>query len=76
MDCAREWSASNWLSALPIKSKRFYLNKQEFWDALDLRHGFELKRVPNSCVCVAKLSHLSMHFLVPRVDSYRCGIMS
>ena len=46
-----ENAASNWLTAIPIQKKGFYLNKQEFWDALCLRYGYDLKRLPVKCVC-------------------------
>ena len=39
------------MTAVPIKDKGFFLNKSEFWDAIYLRYGFELKRIPSTCVC-------------------------
>ena len=39
------------MTAIPIKEKGFYLSKSEFWDAIYLRYGFELKRIPSTCVC-------------------------
>ena len=51
LDCITEKGASNWLTAVPIKDKGFYLNKSEFWDAIYLRYGFELKRIPSICSC-------------------------
>ncbi|KAG0715944.1 hypothetical protein GWK47_010782 [Chionoecetes opilio] len=35
---AQETGASNWLTCLPIRAKGFSLNKQEFVDAVALRH--------------------------------------
>ena len=48
--------ASVWLTALTIQEQGFHLNKQEFCDALCLRYGWELLRVPSSCVCGATFS--------------------
>ena len=39
--------ASIWLSSLP-------LTKRKFFDAVLLRHGWELKHLPHECVCKAK----------------------
>jgi len=43
--------SSLWLTALPIQEQGFYLNKQEFRDALSLRFGWQLYNVPSHCVC-------------------------
>ena len=48
---AQEVGASNWLTALPIKAKGFSLNKQEFTDALALRHGWPVGGLPDLCAC-------------------------
>ena len=48
---AQETWASNWLSALPKRAKGFSLNKQEFTDALALRHGWIVKGLPEVCAC-------------------------
>ena len=48
--------SSLWLIALPIQEQGFHLNKQEFQDALRLRYGWELSRVPSHCVCGATFS--------------------
>ena len=45
--------SSLWLTALPIQEQGFYLHKQKFQDALRLRYGWELARVPSHCVCGA-----------------------
>ena len=45
-----------WLTVLPILEQGFHLNKQEFQDALWLRYGWELSRVPSHCVCGASFS--------------------
>ena len=51
MDLASEKGASIWLTALPLRDQGFFLNKQEFRDALCFRYGWQLKHVPNHCVC-------------------------
>ena len=38
---------SSWLSALPLKSLGYALNKQEFRDAVSLRSGWKVKVTPN-----------------------------
>ena len=43
-----------WLSSLPLKNEKFSLTKREFFDAVLLRYGWELKRLPHECVCKAK----------------------
>ena len=51
LDASIEVGASSWLSALPIKDQGFYLDKQTFWDALFIRYGIQLPRLPSKCVC-------------------------
>ena len=51
LDAISEFGASAWLSAIPIKSQGFYLNKQSFWDALRIRYNIPLERLPSKCVC-------------------------
>ena len=46
-----EKGASNWLNAMPLKDHDFYLNKQTFWDTINLRYGIPLPRLPMKCVC-------------------------
>ena len=48
---AQEKGASSWLSALPIKSLGYVLNKQEFKDAIALRYGWQIKGTPRFCAC-------------------------
>ena len=48
---AQEKGASSWLSALPIKSLGYSLNKQEFRDAICLRYGWPVKDAPRYCSC-------------------------
>ena len=50
-DISREQGASSWLTVLPIKQLGFSLSKAEFWDALRLRYGLLIKRLPGHCGC-------------------------
>ena len=51
LSCTSEKGASSWLNALPLKCKDFHLTKNEFWDALNMRYGFQIKRLPSTCAC-------------------------
>ena len=51
LECILEKGSSNWLTALPIKESGFYLDKSTWWDALYLRYGFNMKRLPSYCNC-------------------------
>ena len=51
VSCTSEKGASSWLNALPLKCKDFHLTKNEFWDALNMRYGFQIKRLPSTCAC-------------------------
>ena len=48
---AQEKGASVWLSALPLKSLGYSLNKQEFRDAIKLRYAWEIGDMPRYCAC-------------------------
>ena len=50
-DIAQEQGSSSWLTILPIKQLGFSLSKAEFWDAVYLRYGLPLKRLPSHCGC-------------------------
>ena len=50
-DIVQEQSSSSWLTVLPIKQLEFSLSKAEFWDAIYLRYGLPLKRLPSHCGC-------------------------
>ena len=56
LSCVTEKGSSNWLTALPLKDKGFYLDKSTFWDAIYLRYGYELKRLPSNCSCGQKFN--------------------
>ena len=42
---------SIWLTVIPIKRTVFFLDKQAFWDAIQIRYNILLKRLPILCVC-------------------------
>ena len=48
---ASERGASAWLTALPLKSLGYSLNKREFRDAIRIRYGWEIPDLPKTCVC-------------------------
>ena len=50
-ECAQEKGSSSWLSALPLKSLGYTLNKQEFRDAVSLRYGWNIEGIPRVCSC-------------------------
>ena len=51
---AQEKGASAWLNAVPIPEQKFDLNKQQFYDALNLRYNLPLSNLPATCACGAK----------------------
>ena len=44
-----EQGALTWLSTLPTEEEGYMLNKQEFWDLVNIRHGWPLYRTPRTC---------------------------
>ena len=56
VDLNSEPGASLWLLALPLQDQGFHLTKQEFRDALHLRHDWNLLNTPSHCVCGANCS--------------------
>ena len=48
--------ASIWLTTLPLKYEQFTLTKREFYDAISLRYGWDMKNIPNQCVCGKRYS--------------------
>ena len=50
-DINTEQGASTWLSTLPIEEEGYMLNKQEFWDLVNIRYGWPLSRTPRTCTC-------------------------
>ena len=51
IEASTENGASLWLTALPVKSNGFYLEKQAFWDAVFIPYNIPLRRLPTTCVC-------------------------
>ena len=51
---AQEKGAGSWLTALPVQSLGFVLNKEEFRDSLCLRYGWQIPGIPSFCVCGEK----------------------
>ena len=39
---------------MPYEEKGFHLNKREFWDAIRLRYGWPIPRLPTNCACGAR----------------------
>ena len=50
-DVAQEQGSSSWLTVLPIKPLLFNLSKLDFCEAVRLRYGIPLKRLPSNCGC-------------------------
>ena len=48
---ACEKHASLWLTTLPLKNEGYALTKQQFWDLIRIRYGWQLKRLPVNCEC-------------------------
>ena len=49
---------SNWLTSLPLKNHGFDLRKLEFRDAIKMRYGWALDRMPTTCVCGLKFDSI------------------
>ena len=56
LEAIQEKGASSWLSALPIKSQGYALDKQSFRDAISTRYGIPLHKLPSHCVCGSSFS--------------------
>ena len=48
---AKEKGSSSWLTALPIESQGYILNKCEFRDSVALRYGWNVENIPRLCAC-------------------------
>ena len=48
-----EKTVSNWLTMLLIAEHGFELSKQQFWDSISLRYGWEISKLP-TCPCGTK----------------------
>jgi len=55
LQCSRKLAskkgASSWLTALPLQHHGFAIHKGAFRDALALRYGWALERLPSQCIC-------------------------
>ena len=51
---AQEKGCGAWLTALPLASMGYVLNKQEFRDSIKLRYGWKISDIPSYCVCGEK----------------------
>ena len=56
LELAAEKGAGAWLSALPLQSMGYLLNKQEFRDGICLRYGWRIPNTPSYCGCGTKNS--------------------
>ena len=54
IELATEKGAGAWLTALPMHSYGYELNKQDFRDALCLRYGWKIPNTPSHCACNKK----------------------
>ena len=54
IELAKEKGASTWLTALPLKSMGYILNKQEFRDSISLRYGWTINDILKHCACGKK----------------------
>ena len=50
-DLAQMKGSSAWLTALPLEAEDYSLTKRVFFDAVNDRYRWELKRLPLKCVC-------------------------
>ena len=48
---ATEKGAGSWLTAPPIQSLGYVLNKSEFRDGICLRYGWKIPNIPSHCAC-------------------------
>jgi len=55
-DIAQMKGSSAWLNALPLESEDYSLTKRVFFDAVNDRYRWELKRLPVKCVCGQKFT--------------------
>ena len=51
LDLACEKSSGAWLTALPIQSLGYALNKEDFVGSIQLRYGFKISKLPLYCGC-------------------------
>ncbi|MCP4458807.1 MAG: hypothetical protein GY816_12410 [Cytophagales bacterium] len=56
MEICREKGSSAWLTALPIKSLGYSLNKIEFHNSVHVRYNWSIPGIPSICACGEKNS--------------------
>ena len=63
LQLSTEKGVSNWLTMLPIAEYGFELSKQQFWDSISLRYGWEISKLPTTYPCGSKfdIQHHSMN---------------
>ena len=44
------------LTTLPVKEEGYTINKNCFWDILELRYGWQLQQLPTTCKCGARFT--------------------
>ena len=54
LELKRQKSVGCWLTALPVQSWGYTLNKQRFRDAIRLRYGWNFTNIPSHCMCGKK----------------------
>ena len=54
LQLAQEKGSGAWLTALPLASMGYVLNKQEFRDSIKLRYGWKIADIPSHCICGEK----------------------
>ena len=52
----QEPGSYNWLTVIPLVEHKYYLNKEEFKDAIRLRYNWNMPRLPSTCACGSKFS--------------------
>ena len=55
LELNKDKGAGSWLTALPLKDLGYWLNKQEFRDAICLRYCWKIPNTPPFCGCGAKM---------------------
>ena len=70
LELNQEKGAGAWLTAIPLKSLGFTLNKQEFKDSMCLRYGWRIPNTPSHCQCGEK--NTIDHALMCKKGGYVC----
>ena len=58
LQLSTENGVSNWLTMLHIAEYGFELSKQQFWDSISLRYGWEISKLPATCPCGSRFDIL------------------